>query len=105
MKCIIDGCYHKMTRRGSINRKSNSWSERLCPCCLIELIDMDSIIWNHLTSKSGCRQYIGQPEPLPRIIAYRDITEKPKPKIMKKTPWKYTKVNSDKSKVDRSIIF
>ena len=87
-----------------MNRKSNSWSIRLCPCCLIELIGMGSIIWNNMTSKSGCRQYKGEPEPMPRIKAYRIIPEIPKIKIRKKL-LKYTKINSDKSKVDRSIIF
>ena len=55
-----------------MNKMKNSWSIGLCPCCLLELIEMGSITWNYLQnhpSKSGCRQYRGKPEPIPRIIA------------------------------------
>lgn len=104
MICINENCYHKRTRRGSIGRDKNSWSIQLCPCCLRELINMGSITWKNEISKNGCKQYLGKPEPEPRIKAFRNIQDNIKLKTRKKL-LKYTKVNSDKSKVDRSIIF
>lgn len=73
MICINEGCYHKMTRRGAISRDKNSWSLQLCPCCLRELVDMNSIVWKNKISKNGCKNYLGKPEPIPRIKVYRSV--------------------------------
>jgi len=59
MKCKTEGCYHTMTRRGRMNRKINSWSIGMCPCCLMILIELDIIKWKGTIPNHGCSQYLG----------------------------------------------
>lgn len=102
MNCLTENCYHKMTRRGRMDRHVNSWSIGLCPCCLKELVDIGSIVWSRGLGVIGCRQYLEQGEPVAKFGKNKPVIIKPK---FKRTLFKNIKVNSDPSKVDRSLIF
>ncbi len=84
----------------------NSWALfDICPCCAVELKSngcLPDFSLSHSVTSNGCRQYKNKPEPVSRFGENRKIIIKPK---SKKTLKKFTKINSDPSKVDRSLIF
>ena len=105
MLCKISNCLHKRSRRGSMNH-ANSWALfEICPCCSVQLKNfgcLNGFDLSHSIRNSGCKNYLGKPEPVPKFGKNRKIIIKPK---IKKTLRKFIKINSDPSKVDRGIIY